>query len=68
MKELILSEREESTMASTWDEYLVLRLNDNGSYVLYTGRYEVLEEAGIYWNDESEEYDLPEKIAGKEVL
>ena len=68
MKELILCEREESSMASSWDEYLVLRLKDDGSYLLFTGKFEVLEDASGYWNDETEDYDLPEEIDGKEVL
>lgn len=68
MKELILAEREVYGMSNSWDEYLVLRCHENQGFLLYTGKFECLTEASKFWNDETEEYELPDRIDGKKVV
>jgi hypothetical protein len=68
MSPIILDEREASSMTSAWTEYLCLRIFSTGEFELFTGSYEGLDEAGNYWNEDTEEYDLPDEINGKKVL
>jgi hypothetical protein len=67
MQQLILAEREASGMTSTWDEFLCLRLNDDQTFFLCTGRRAVLAEASEYYNEETEELEVPEEIDGQAV-
>jgi hypothetical protein len=67
MKQLILAEREASGMTSTWDEFLCVSLNEDRTFCVYTGRREVLAEASEYYNEETDEYEVPEEIDGQAV-
>jgi hypothetical protein len=42
-------------------------LNEDRTRCVYTGRREVLAEASEYYNDETDEYDIPEEIGGQAV-
>lgn len=64
---MILSSREEASMASTWTKYLCLERGDSKRYRLFTGQYEPLGEIAEYYDEESEEYVIPESIDGKDV-
>jgi len=65
---VILAEREESSMVSNWNEYCcLLRLPEN-RLRLFTGRYEGLADIHQYYNEETENYDLPDEIDGKQVV
>lgn len=64
----VLAEREESSMASTCTKYLCLQFGDSKAYCLFTGMYEGLEQASEYFNEDTEDYDLPEEIDGKKVV
>ena len=67
MQQLTLAEREASGMTSTWDEFLCLSLNDDQTFFLCTGRRAVLAEASEYYNEETEELEVPEEIDGQAV-
>jgi hypothetical protein len=62
-------------MAVTWStrcmgsppEYLCLANSDDGGYVLFSGRYEAIAEASQFYNEETEEYDIPDEIDGTRV-
>jgi hypothetical protein len=65
---IILAERESSQFSiSIWNEYLVLTTGANKSLMLFTGRFEALAEIGDYYNEETEDYDLPDEIDGKSI-
>jgi len=59
MMQEILAEREASGMTCTWDEFLCVGLNKDQSFTLYTGRREVLAEASDFYNEDTEEYEIP---------
>jgi hypothetical protein len=63
----IIAERERSSMAASWREYLRLALNDDGTATLAVCRYEVLASVDEFAN-EGGEVNLPDKIAGKTVV
>jgi uncharacterized protein YacL (UPF0231 family) len=64
----IIAERECSGMVSVWDEYLCLRKVSETKYELSVRAYEVLAEGWDYYDEESEDYDLPDEINGKAVV
>lgn len=55
-------------MVSSWNEYLVLERGETKKYRLFTGRYEALAEIADYWNDETEDYEIPDQINGVAVV
>ncbi len=63
----IIASREQSTMVNTWMEYLCLATTATGRWRLFTGRYEALAELASYYNEETEEHELPDVIKGKPV-
>lgn len=67
MNQLILAEREGSGMTSSWAEFLCLSADDNGNVNLHTGRRVFLGEASEYYDEESEEYMLPDEVDGTAV-
>jgi len=67
MMQEILAEREASGMTSTWDEFLCVELNKDQSFTLYTGRREVLAEASDFYNEDTEDYEIPDEIDGQAV-
>lgn len=68
MEPIVLAEREASSMTSHWTEYLCIRLNEDGSVVLFTGRYTALADAADYFDEESRAHDLPSLIDGQDVI
>lgn len=67
MNQFIFAEREASGMTSTWDEFLCVSLNEDRTFCVYTGRREVLAEASEYYNEDTDEYEIPEEIDGQAV-
>jgi hypothetical protein len=65
---VILASREQSSMVSSWVEYLCLRSLQAGESELFTGRYEALTEAEQFLNEETGNYDLPAEIDGQKVV
>jgi hypothetical protein len=65
-----LSTRESSTMASTWNEYLRLTKNEDGTATLNICQYGVLGEYSEYCSaDEDEEQPpIPKEIDGQPVV
>lgn len=64
---LIIGQREGSSLASTWTEYLCLSKGELKPYKLFTGQYECLAELNDYYDEELEDYVLPEQIDGQSV-
>jgi hypothetical protein len=65
---MILASREQSSMASSWTEYLCLERDEAGGYKLFTGQYEALAEREQFFNEETGEYDIPDAIDGQVVI
>jgi hypothetical protein len=63
----VLDSRENSSMASTWTEYLRLRVTEPGTALLEVCMYEALAEAPD-WSDDDEGRVLPDEIDGKKVI
>ena len=57
----------QSTMASTFTEYLCLEKINNNQFRLFVGGYEVIGEASDYYNEEDDEENIPEQIDGQTV-
>ena len=55
-------------MVSSWKEYLVLERGGTKRFRLFTGHYECLAEIADYWNDETEDYDIPDQVNGVAVV
>ena len=64
----IIAERERSGMASVWDEYLCVRKVSETEHELSVRAYEILAEGWAYFDEESEDYDLPDEINGKAIV
>ena len=66
--QVVIDSREQSTMASTWTEYLVLVKGDTKKYRLFTGRYTYLAEIEDYYDEDNDDYNFPKEINGVEVV
>jgi len=55
-------------MASAWTEYLCLRTMQGGQSQLFQAQYEPLGSCENYFNEETQEYDLPHEINGQPVV
>jgi hypothetical protein len=66
----ILSSRETSTIVSTWNEYLRLTKNEDGTATLTICQYDVLGEYSEYCSadEDGNEPPLPNAIDGKPVV
>lgn len=63
----IVASREGSGMTSSWEEYLCLTYGDIQPYKVFEGRYLGLAEKEDYFDEELEDYDIPEFINGEVV-
>jgi hypothetical protein len=54
-------------MVSTWSELLCVGFGKTRSYRLYLGIYEVLGEVAEYYDEELDEFSVPDIINGKAV-
>jgi hypothetical protein len=63
----LLDSRENSSMASTWTEYLRLSVTAPGNVLLEVCMYEALAEAPD-WGGDDEGPALPDEIGGKKVI
>jgi hypothetical protein len=54
-------------MVSTWDELLCVGFGSVKPYKLYLGAFEILGERSEFYDDEADEYILPDDINGKAV-
>ena len=64
---VVLRDRECSSMVSTWDELLCIGFGSVKPYKLYLGTFEILGERSEFYDDEEDQYVLPDDINGKEV-
>ena len=64
---VVLRKRECSSMVSTWDELLCVGFGSVKPYKLYLGAFEILGERSQFYDDEADEYVLPDTINGKAV-
>ena len=62
----IISTHEVSTMVSTWNEYLRLNKNDDGTAKLEVCQYEALGQ--VECDEEGNDLPVPDQINGKEVI
>jgi hypothetical protein len=67
-KPIVIAEREASSMASTWNEYLCLTKGESNTFKLYTAQYDFLAELYDFYDEELHEYVLPEQIDGQVVM
>ena len=68
MTRTIISERESSTLASTWNEYLTIRKISPGKAMLEICQYEVLAEWSGYEDEAGNETPIPKTYNGKKVI
>ena len=54
--------------ANSWTEYLVLERLEDGKFDLAIRGYEGIAEADEYWDDEKEDWCLPDQIDGIDVV
>jgi hypothetical protein len=66
-KYVLLRDRECSSMVSTWDALLCVGFGSVRSYKLYLGTFEVLGERAECYDEEADEYVLPDHINGTPV-
>lgn len=64
----ITAERERSGMTSVWNEYLCLRKVSETEHELSVRAYEILAEGWTYYDEETEDYDLPDEINGRTII
>lgn len=55
-------------MVSCWDEFLCLTMGGEKGYKLFTGQYEALASKYDYFDEETEDYELPDEIDGVPVI
>lgn len=66
--QVVIDTREQSTMVSTWTEYLVLVKGNTKKYRLFTGGYTYLAEIADFYDEETDDYDFPTEINGVVVV
>ena len=64
----VIANRETSSMASTWTEYLCLVRGEKKRFKLFTGGYQWIDEAEKYYDEETGDFLLPPTIDGKRVI
>lgn len=65
---IMLDQRQQSSMVSSWTEYLCLDREADGSYALAVKGYEILGSISEYYNEETEQYEIPDEIDGESVI
>lgn len=65
---IVIAQREASSMASTWNEYLCLTKGEFNTYKLYIAQYDFLAELNDFYDEELDDYLLPEQIEGQVVM
>jgi hypothetical protein len=63
-----LAHRQNSSMAATWTEYLVLTKGQSKKYLLAPAGYDALAEATDYFDEETDDYKLPSEVHGQKVI
>jgi hypothetical protein len=63
----VIYTRERSTMVSTWVEGLYLEKIDGTQFELFVGGYGVLAEASDFYNEKTEEEEIPDEVDGYPV-
>lgn len=64
---VIIAEREKSGMVAVWNEYLCLTKGENKPFQLFTGRYTALAARDAFYNKDTDDFDLPNKIDDMDV-
>jgi len=64
----ILDDRRQFGRVSSWHEYLCLQRLSSNEFEISVCGYEILGERDAYYNEESDEFELPETIDGKSVV
>ena len=63
----IISSRDGSSPASSWSEDLCLKRVSDTEFELFIGGYEFVAEVSDFFNEETEEEEVPEEIGGYPV-
>ena len=63
----IISSRDGSSPASSWSEDLCLKRVSDTEFELFVGGYEFVAEVSDFFNEETEEEEVPEEIGGYPV-
>lgn len=63
-----LAEREQSSMSSTWTEYLTISRGQARKHLIAPAWHDALAEADEYYNEDKDEYEIPTHINGHEVI
>jgi hypothetical protein len=63
----VVAEREATGAHDVWPEYLCLTKSEDVGYVLFSGRHEAIAEASQFYNEETEDYNIPDEIDGIRV-
>ena len=64
-----LAEREQSSIVSTWTEFLTLSSGQSKKYLIASAGYEALAEIHEFFNEDKDDYDeIPEEINGQKVV
>jgi hypothetical protein len=62
-----LAQHQRMSMVSSWTEYLTLSRGAHKKYLLAHACHEALAEESDYFNQEKDDYELPEEINGEPV-
>jgi hypothetical protein len=65
---VFISEREFSSMSSTWLEQLVIVKGYEKKYRIANAAHDAIAEAYEYFNEDKDDYELPAEIDGQQVL
>ena len=63
----VLASRDARSIVDGWTEYLCLTREADGSSRLFIGGYEFLADQEDYYDEETEDYILPDEINGQKV-
>jgi hypothetical protein len=63
-----LATREQSSISSTWTEYLTIQAGQDKRFLIASAGYDSLAEVQAYFNEERDEYEVPEEIDGCRVV
>lgn len=63
----ILEQKTKSSMVSSWTEYLCLQMLADNMFELSMRSYEVIGDLSSYYDEEADDYVIPDQIDGQKV-
>lgn len=64
----ILEQKTESTMVSTWTEYLCLQMLADNMFEISMRSYAIIGDLNSYYDEEADDYVIPDQIDGQKVV